>query len=126
MINPSVFLDRWGTVLLMAVLAMLSLFLPELAVAQANLDFAPSEADQRQLVGSLRSIFVLIANAALYGGGGIAVVALLLGFSTRVILWAAVIAAVGGLSEVVLTWFLEIGGVDVIETGARFVGPVLA
>lgn len=80
-----------------------------------NLKFGIDDADSRDIVDSVYSIWRIVANVGVYGGAIVAIVGFLVGIGQRVIWIAIIVALIGGFGEWALGYLLQIGGMDVIE-----------
>lgn len=111
-------LNRWSDTLRLMIFAMLLSMVPMLAMAQnsnPNLDFGMNESDSQSIMDSVYSIWRIVANVAVYGGGIVAIIGFLFGFGARVFVTAAIIALIGGFGEWAMQYILGIGGMEVLD-----------
>lgn len=116
-------LSRWDSLHRTLFCIALLAFLPVISFAAGasgspDLDFGIKDADSSKIVTSLYSIWRITANAAVYIGATVAIVALVFGLGARWVYVAVAVAIIGGFGEWAVQWILELGGMEIVEQQA--------
>lgn len=109
-------LDRWDRVNRSLMVMVALWFLPLLAFADnPNLDFGIDDADSEKIVGSIYTIWRIVANSAVYIGAIVAIVCLVFGLGAKWVYVGAGVAIIGGFGEWAVQWILQVGGMEIVE-----------